>query len=128
MSSFYLRLDLSSDLFPSDYPNKPLYAFLTFSCYMPCQFHPPRIRHPNKILEYKLQIWDPTLRNFLCRHIISRPFVLNISLCAILHVHYMYVHTHTHEGVSKSFWTGRLQRELQMVQLSATRCSCFSIL
>jgi hypothetical protein len=34
----------------------------------------------------------------------------------------------THEGVSKSFRTGRLERELQMVQLSATRCSCIAIL
>jgi hypothetical protein len=25
-----------------------------------------------------------------------------------------------YEGVSKSFWTGSLERELQMVQLSAT--------
>jgi hypothetical protein len=33
-----------------------------------------------------------------------------------------------YEGVSKSFRTGRLDRELQMVQLSATRCSCISIL
>jgi hypothetical protein len=33
-----------------------------------------------------------------------------------------------HEGVSKSFRTGRLVRELQMVQLSATRCSCIAIL
>jgi hypothetical protein len=32
-----------------------------------------------------------------------------------------------YEGVSKSFWTGRLERELQMVQLSATRCSCVAI-
>jgi hypothetical protein len=32
-----------------------------------------------------------------------------------------------YEGVSKSFRTGRLERELQMVQLSATRCSCFAI-
>jgi hypothetical protein len=31
--------------------------------------------------------------------------------------------THTREGVSKSFRTGRLKRELQMVQLSAARCS-----
>jgi hypothetical protein len=31
-------------------------------------------------------------------------------------------------GVSKSFRTGRLERELQMVQLSATTCSCISIL
>jgi hypothetical protein len=34
----------------------------------------------------------------------------------------------TYEGISKSFRTGRLQRELQMVQLSATRCSCIAIL
>jgi hypothetical protein len=33
-----------------------------------------------------------------------------------------------YEGVSKSFWTGRLDRELQMVQLSATMCSCIAIL
>jgi hypothetical protein len=33
-----------------------------------------------------------------------------------------------YEGVSKSFRTGRLERELQMVQLSATRCSCIVIL
>jgi hypothetical protein len=31
-------------------------------------------------------------------------------------------------GVSKSFRTGRLERELQMLQLSATRCSCIAIL
>jgi hypothetical protein len=30
--------------------------------------------------------------------------------------------------VSKSYRTGRLERELQMVQLSATRCSCIAIL
>jgi hypothetical protein len=33
-----------------------------------------------------------------------------------------------YEGVSKSFRTGCLKRELQMVQLSATRCSCIAIL
>jgi hypothetical protein len=33
-----------------------------------------------------------------------------------------------YEGVSKSFRIGRLERELQMVQLSATRCSCIAIL
>jgi hypothetical protein len=33
-----------------------------------------------------------------------------------------------YEGVSKSVRTGRLERELQMVQLSATRCSCMAIL
>jgi hypothetical protein len=34
----------------------------------------------------------------------------------------------TYEGVTKSFRNGRLGRELQMVQLSATRCSCIAIL
>jgi hypothetical protein len=33
-----------------------------------------------------------------------------------------------YEGVTKSFRTGRLERELQMVHLSATRCSCIAIL
>jgi len=33
-----------------------------------------------------------------------------------------------YEGVSKSFRTGRLERELQTVQLSATSCSCISTL
>jgi hypothetical protein len=33
-----------------------------------------------------------------------------------------------YEGVSKSFRTGCLERELQMVQLSVTRCSCIAIL
>jgi hypothetical protein len=34
----------------------------------------------------------------------------------------------SYEGVSKSLRTGRLERELQMVQLSATRFSCIAIL
>jgi hypothetical protein len=34
----------------------------------------------------------------------------------------------TYEDVSKSFRTGRLERELRMVQLYATRCSCIAIL
>jgi hypothetical protein len=40
---------------------------------------------------------------------------------------YIYVCMYMYEGVSKSCRTGRLERELQMVQLSATRCSCFAI-
>jgi hypothetical protein len=34
----------------------------------------------------------------------------------------------SYEGLSKSFRTGRLELELQMVQLSATRCSFIAIL
>jgi hypothetical protein len=33
-----------------------------------------------------------------------------------------------YKGVSKSIWTGCLERELQMVQLSATRCNYITIL
>jgi hypothetical protein len=33
----------------------------------------------------------------------------------------------TYEGVSKSFRTGRLERELQIVQISVTRCTCIAI-
>jgi len=33
-----------------------------------------------------------------------------------------------YDVVSKSFRTGHLERELQIVQLSASRCSCISIL
>jgi hypothetical protein len=33
-----------------------------------------------------------------------------------------------YKGASKSFRTERLERELQMVQLSATRCSCIALL
>jgi hypothetical protein len=33
-----------------------------------------------------------------------------------------------HEDLSKSSQNGRLEREMQMVQLSATRCSCIAIL
>jgi hypothetical protein len=35
---------------------------------------------------------------------------------------------HLYEGVSKSFRTCRLEPELQMIQPSATRCSCIAIL
>jgi hypothetical protein len=40
----------------------------------------------------------------------------------------MDLHKPIYEGVSKSFRTGRLERELQMVQLSTTGCSCIAIL
>jgi hypothetical protein len=33
-----------------------------------------------------------------------------------------------YEDVSRSYRTGRLERELQIIELSATRCSCIAIL
>jgi len=40
---------------------------------------------------------------------------------------YILIHMWTYEAVSKSFRTGRLERELQKVQLSATRCAVVSL-
>jgi len=40
---------------------------------------------------------------------------------------YTYIHTYIQE-LSKSFRTGRLKRELQMVELSSPRCSFIAIL
>jgi hypothetical protein len=54
------------------------------------------------------------------RSLISNSFVENCTPFDIKHLL-------LYEGVSKSFRTGRLERELQMVQLSATRCSCTAI-
>jgi hypothetical protein len=42
----------------------------------------------------------------------------------IVYTMFMYV---MYEGVSKCFRTDRMERELQMVKLSATSCSCISI-
>jgi hypothetical protein len=53
----------------------------------------------------------------------SQRLQLLLSLCLN-----KYCVVKTYEGVTKSFRTGRLERELQMVQLPATRCSCITIL
>jgi len=37
-------------------------------------------------------------------------------------------HPKKYEGVSKSFRTCSLERELQLVQVSATGCSCIDVL
>jgi hypothetical protein len=53
-----------------------------------------------------------------------------VHLCSLSTCHALSGHSKPVmcEGVSKSFRTGRLERELQMVPLSATRCSCIAIL
>jgi hypothetical protein len=54
--------------------------------------------------------------------------VISVSICTCNFDRETSREEDTYEGVSKSFRTGRLERELQMVQLSATRCSCITIL
>jgi hypothetical protein len=78
---------------------------------------------PSYLMDYSVWVFRPNFafisENQLNR--INRIFLLHISLspsvCNLIY-----------EGVSKSFRTGRLERELQMVHLSATRCSFIAIL
>jgi hypothetical protein len=73
--------------------------------------------------QLKKSTWTTLLLPFTPSRICSMVKVKVKSLCFTKH-HAM----KTYEGVIKSFRTGRLGRELQMVQLSATRCSCIAIL
>jgi hypothetical protein len=61
--------------------------------------------------------------------VVNEMCVLRRVQCFFI-IHFLVENSHRliYEGVSKSFRTGCLERELQMVQLSATRCSCIAIL
>jgi hypothetical protein len=63
----------------------------------------------------------PTLPKQRCIH---------LELQALLphHPRFLALSHKLYEGVSKSFGTGHLERQLQMVQLSAIRCSCITVL
>jgi hypothetical protein len=68
----------------------------------------------------------------MVRGLVTLYFTIVLIECrvkVIAEVSTKYVKTlRKYEGVFKSFRTGRLERELQMVQLSATRYSCIAIL
>jgi hypothetical protein len=52
-----------------------------------------------------------------------------MCVCVCVYIDtYIHTYIHTYEGVSKSFRTGSLERELQVVQFFATRCSRIAIL
>jgi len=61
------------------------------------------------------------IHNFCLKHFLQCRFKKNNknNVCDAVSLFYT-----LYEGVSKSFWTGCLKRELHMVQLSGTRCSC----
>jgi hypothetical protein len=58
----------------------------------------------------------------------STPQYAFTAWCSVKAQGQLYLYLYRYEGVSKSFQTGRLERELQMVQFSATRCICIAIL
>jgi hypothetical protein len=51
-----------------------------------------------------------------------------VSPCSIGVIVQTHRGSRVYEGVSKSYRTGRLEREMQMVQLSVTKCSCIAVL
>jgi len=65
--------------------------------------------------EYKLWSYNSMLCSF-CLYLASTYFPRN------------FVTDYIYEGIPKSFRTGRVEQELQMVQLSATTCTCTAIL
>jgi hypothetical protein len=69
-----------------------------------------------------------TNNEYITRHDKANRHTPHHSICKKLGIETAenwYLHTRVYP---KSFRTGRLERELQMVQLSATRCSCIAIL
>ena len=51
--SSYLCLGVPSDLLPSDFPTKILWALLHHTCYMPCPSQSSWFHHPNDVLDIK---------------------------------------------------------------------------
>jgi hypothetical protein len=66
-----------------------------------------------------------TTKNIHCNVYIVT-WATTYNFCATSQLQFQ--HMTIYKGVSKSFWTGHLEWELQMVWLSATRCSCITIL
>jgi hypothetical protein len=67
--SFHLHLDLKSNLIPSDFPNKILYAlFISHACYISRPSHPQLFNHPN--ICWSVQV-----------HNIDTPHFLNHFVC-----------------------------------------------
>jgi hypothetical protein len=106
---------------------------MTWGCYPPVLINgtvpyviTQFIRHPFVGLKWWVLDTDHSTFTYLdvfgtaCTHLCELLYVLPILKTLTASKKY--------EGVSRSFWTGRLERELQMVQLSATRCSCIAIL
>jgi hypothetical protein len=67
----------------------------------------------------------PTLPGYFSNQMI---FLLYLSTVASVTNSFEPDCPYIYESLSKNFWTGLLERELQMVQPSATRCSCIAVL
>jgi hypothetical protein len=76
--------------------------------------------------------WSRVLKKLIFSQLTKKFSVPNSTSCSLIcHSNiwcFIVKQSVRYEGVSKSFRTGGLERELQMVQLSATRCSCIAIL
>jgi hypothetical protein len=74
----------------------------------------------DRILSIISRIWKVTVKLFATR--------LVFLMLSLWEQRKLESQNFEYEGVSKSFRTDRLERILQMIELSATRCSCIAIL
>jgi hypothetical protein len=84
----------------------------------------------------KCRVITNDVSNYINLLVTIAHIICNHPICSSLHFYFLNRAPHhggvlgewRYEGVSKSFRTARLERELQMVGLSATRSSCIAIL
>jgi hypothetical protein len=109
-------------------PPLPQYAFMAW-----CSFKAQRQIHflPLPFAFHSLKRWMNDVGLFVSILFIFScsvcPAVVSVRFHCFLEVTNIYPTFRNYVGVSKSFRTGHLERELQMVQPSATRCSYIAI-
>jgi hypothetical protein len=125
--SSHLFLGFPSDPFGLSDQNFIRNSYLSHACYIPRSSYPPLFDCLDNVW-WSVQVMrllnmqsSPDSCHFL-------PLRYKLWQVAKLGVQCLTLGKYVDKGVSKSFQTGRLERELQMVQLSATRCSCIAIL
>jgi hypothetical protein len=105
-------------------------SYLSHVCYMSRSSYSPWFHHPNNIW------WSVQVTKLLitqCSPASRRLAMYPDIICLRMYKRSLWIcipiwSWHSYMGASKCFRTDRLERELQMVQLSATRCSCIAIL
>jgi hypothetical protein len=80
----------------------------------------------NRHIEYN-ELWYKQVRNLAANEILTDEKGKVVPLFEVVPRHEDELGL-KYEVVFRSFRTGRLEREMQMVQLSTIRCSCIAIL
>jgi hypothetical protein len=110
-----------------------MWLVLVETCFVKCWFHFFSVQRfileeLTNLIWTSVYVWHSLFSNFLLPGRMRLTYKVLQSPAFISTCYPVRHGTVTlNECVSKSFRTGRLERELQMVQLSATRCSCIAI-